>query len=157
VRLFPKFKDALMERSKIFLDEGAPERAKNYLEMLLKMDRDYPELSDWLVVAHTHDKRKWKAQTEEQDDPVIKGHLGGPADGKKVKGPHSQDDTSASGKNKIDISTVLRERSNFYTLLGLSVDFASEDELKKAYRVLSRQTHPDKHGGNDNVFTVVAK
>lgn len=80
----------------------------------------------------------------------MKGHL--PA----VGNPASTVSTS-SARAKINIQTILKERTNYYSLIGVSVDFSNDDELKKAYRVISRQTHPDKHGGDNSVFTVVAK
>lgn len=40
---------------------------------------------------------------------------------------------------------------NYYDILGVNKN-ASEDDIKKAYRKLSKQYHPDKTGGDDTKF-----
>ena len=42
-----------------------------------------------------------------------------------------------------------------YTVLGLAADFSAED-LKRAYKKMSRITHPDKNGGSNARFQMVA-
>ena len=44
---------------------------------------------------------------------------------------------------------------NFYDILGISKG-ASQDEIKKAYRKLAHQHHPDKKGGDEAKFKQVA-
>lgn len=41
--------------------------------------------------------------------------------------------------------------NNYYEILGLSKG-ATQDEIKKAYRKLSKQHHPDMEGGSDDKF-----
>src|SRR5690348_11273137 len=41
--------------------------------------------------------------------------------------------------------------SDYYTILGVPKS-ASQDEIKKAYRKLAHQHHPDKQGGDEKKF-----
>src|SRR3954466_2549046 len=42
-------------------------------------------------------------------------------------------------------------KRDYYEILGISKS-ASADEIKRAYRKLAMQHHPDKHGGDDSQF-----
>ena len=42
-------------------------------------------------------------------------------------------------------------KKNYYDILGVSKN-ASQDEIKKAFRSLSKKYHPDKNGGDDSKF-----
>ena len=40
---------------------------------------------------------------------------------------------------------------DYYNILGVNKT-ASQDEIKKAYRTLAMQHHPDRNGGDDSMF-----
>ena len=42
-------------------------------------------------------------------------------------------------------------KKNYYDILGVNKN-ASQDEIKKAYRSLSKKYHPDRNGGDDSKF-----
>jgi DnaJ-class molecular chaperone len=43
---------------------------------------------------------------------------------------------------------------NYYTVLGITKD-ANEEEIKKAYKKLAMQFHPDKPDGNKDIFNMI--
>lgn len=47
-------------------------------------------------------------------------------------------------------------KRDYYEVLGVAKS-ASADELKRAYRKLAMQHHPDKHGGDDSQFKEIAE
>ena len=42
-------------------------------------------------------------------------------------------------------------KKNYYDILGVNKN-ATQDDIKKAYRNLSKKYHPDKNGGDDSKF-----
>lgn len=45
---------------------------------------------------------------------------------------------------------------NLYEILGVSMD-CTKSELKNAYNMLAKKHHPDKNGGNDNMFELITE
>src|SRR6266536_4341725 len=45
---------------------------------------------------------------------------------------------------------------NYYEILGVEKS-ASADEIKRAYRKLAMEHHPDKHGGDDAKFKEIGE
>ena len=48
------------------------------------------------------------------------------------------------------------EKQDYYDVLGIQKG-ASADEIKKAYRRLAVQHHPDKEGGNETKFKEISE
>ena len=44
--------------------------------------------------------------------------------------------------------------SDYYEILGINKG-ATEAEIKRAYRTLAQEHHPDKHGGDDKKFKAI--
>ena len=129
--LFPNYARALFRRAACLIEAGRPSEAIKSLEGLLKIDRSWPNLSDWLVRAHALAKRlesstfkaSWKKSrrsTEDAGAPEV-GSLG----------------------------------SDLYAVLGVSAD-ATDQQLKRAYRLMSLKYHPDKQGGSTRDFQRIA-
>lgn len=102
---FPAFKQALHVAGTIHLDAGDADASTRIWSQVLKLDRDYPHLCEWLARAAV-DKRREPNQ-------------------------------------------------RYFQVLELNHDF-SDEELKKAYRRLSRVVHPDREGGSTAAFEAVA-
>ena len=47
-------------------------------------------------------------------------------------------------------------KRDYYEVLGIPKS-ASADEIKKAYRLLSKKHHPDKEGGNEETFKEISE
>jgi len=66
-RLYPRYKKAIFERGVTHLDAGNPSEALQEFTRVLRMDRDWPELSGWVVQAATAETRYNKALKAEQE------------------------------------------------------------------------------------------
>ncbi|KAK3253743.1 hypothetical protein CYMTET_37015 [Cymbomonas tetramitiformis] len=56
--LFPQYKSALHEKGLALLEAGRPGQAVEELEKLLRVDRSWPDLSEWLVRGHVLARRR---------------------------------------------------------------------------------------------------
>ncbi|KAF9290147.1 hypothetical protein BGZ68_007850 [Mortierella alpina] len=74
-----------------------------------------------------------------------------PADHKPVEREYTPEQVAA-------VKAIRSSGGDFYKVLGINKD-ASDSEIKKAYRKLALQMHPDKNGapGADEAFKIVSK
>jgi len=49
--IYPRYKKGIFERALLSLDKGSPAHALTDLERLLRLDREWPNISDWIVRA----------------------------------------------------------------------------------------------------------
>src|SRR5580704_10914441 len=50
----------------------------------------------------------------------------------------------------------MANKRDYYEILGISKT-ATADEIKRAYRKLAMQHHPDRHGGDDSQFKEIGE
>ena len=133
--LYPRYTRALFRRAACFLEVGQPVDALAAFVDLLRVDRKWPGLCEWLVRS--------KAQLRRQEQ------------GKKFGGDFG--DLGEGGAAAADgAPPVARGPVDHYAALGVTSD-ATETQLKKAYRLMSLKTHPDKKGGSTEMFQRVGK
>ena len=137
LNLFPRYARALFRRAACLLEAGRPKEAIKSLETLLRVDRKWPNLCDWLVRAHAQAKRM------EKDDRYRPSW-------KKTdkRGHEGQQRESCDGAPELS-------GSDLYSILGVSSD-ATDQQLKRAYRLMSLKYHPDKQGGSTRDFQRIA-
>lgn len=56
----------------------------------------------------------------------------------------------------LGLLTLVSAATDYYKVLGVGKS-ASDSEIKKQYKKLSKQYHPDKKGGDENKFVEVAR
>jgi len=133
--LFPRYGRALFRRAACLLEAGLSVEAVRAFEVLLGIDREWPDLCNWLVRAHAHVKR-----SERNDRSRFASTK--PKRGNKCPGDEVGVDGELNG-------------SDYYSVLGVSQD-ATEKQLKRAYRLMSLKYHPDKEGGSTRAFQLIA-
>lgn len=119
--LFPCYKRALFRMGVIRLENGEPDVAVKMFETLCGLDREWPNVLDWLVKAHAAVRRNAGPCSYIHEEPQ-----------------DSQPGLGANFQNREGWATAAGERDiatekNHYTVLGVSTD-ATEKQLKKAYR-----------------------
>ena len=129
--LFPNYARALFRRAACLIEAGRPEEAIKSLEVLLRVDRAWPNLCDWLVRAHALARR-----LDSKDSFKSSWKRG-----------------RRSREAAEDAATP--EVSDLYSVLGVSAD-ATDQQLKRAYRLMSLKYHPDKQGGSTRDFQRIA-
>lgn len=150
--IFPKYKLALLERGITLLDAGRPEVAVRAFGQLLKLDRDWPGLDAHLLKAHAAARR--------QSDGAQEGHQQGMIAGEVERdiAPVLSEDAAKAFDGSIgmlvsDFDRASSAALDAYQVLGVAADHSAA-ELKRAYKMKSKQYHPDKHGGSNTAFQV---
>jgi hypothetical protein len=113
------------------MEKQQPKEAQKGFERLLRVDRKWPKLLDWLIRAAAQVKRQ-----------AANG-------GKKAGGAASFEEEEERPEG------AATGNEDFYSVLGVSTD-ATEAQLKRAYRLRSLKVHPDKKGGSVEAFQLVA-
>ena len=137
LRLFPRYTRALFRRAACLLESGNAEQAVEAFKDLYRVDRNWPNLSDWMVRAYSLKKRQ------------AKGYQG------SVEFEEQSAPDQGNSNNSTD-ATVIAKEVDHYAVLGVSTD-ASEKQLKTAYRMRSLQFHPDRKAGNTGAFQRIAE
>jgi len=130
--LFPNYARALFRRAACLIEAGRPSEAVKSLEGLLRVDRSWPNLCDWLVRAHALAKRLDNKDTFKAS---------------WKRGRRSRETAETAGTPEVG--------SDLYAILGVSAD-ATDQQLKRAYRLMSLKYHPDKQGGSTRDFQRIA-
>jgi hypothetical protein len=127
--LFPRYTRGLRDLALLQLDSGRPQDALHTLKQVLRLDRAFPKLDDWIV----------QASAEVNRDDLAKAEA--------LQRAHSAAHTALADQTlPPDAQATLLElagRTNHYTVLQLCHDF-DEAELRKAFRQAGRTYHPDK-------------
>eukprot|EP00928_Gymnodinium_smaydae_P031713 TRINITY_DN23192_c0_g1_i1.p1 TRINITY_DN23192_c0_g1~~TRINITY_DN23192_c0_g1_i1.p1 ORF type:complete len:1040 (-),score=169.04 TRINITY_DN23192_c0_g1_i1:75-3143(-) len=139
--LFPRYARALFRRGACQLEVGLSDDATRSFEMLLRLDRSWPNLIDWLVRAAAQSRRTQR---------------GGGFQGFEGKGRRSKADAAGDASAGDEtFCTSDGKAMDHYTILGVTTD-ATEKQLKRAYRLMSLKYHPDKQGGSTRAFQQIA-
>lgn len=142
LRLFPRYTRALFRRAACLLEAGKAEEAIEGFKALYRVDRDWPQLSEWLIRAFSLRKRQQKGYKRGDEDDEDEGTPGG------VASPSTPSTTQAAD--------ILAKEVDHYQVLGVSTD-ATEKQLKTAYRMRSLQFHPDRKEGHTAAFQRIAE
>jgi len=145
LRRFPRYKDAHFELGLTLLDAGYPRVAVASFERLLHIDRKWPQLDEWLTRSQVFMMRDEEMRQQMQSVPQLES-----ADLEFVRAMSLAMQQCGFVVNNEPPSTA-----DHYTFLGVNLDH-SVDELKKAYKRLSKVYHPDRQGGSNSAFQRVA-
>jgi hypothetical protein len=139
--VFPKYARALFRRALCLLESAQPADALATLERLLRVDRTWPRLLDWLIRAAAQARRQ--VAQGGKGDSGSSGEYGRADDGDPEGGGGGGSGGGGSGN------------ADYYSVLGVPAD-ATDAQLKRAYRLKSLKAHPDKPGGSVGAFQLVA-
>ena len=150
LRLFPTYQKALFRRAVILMELDKPKAAKSAFLDLLRINRNWPKLAEWLTRCVANLKRKhpnapWDFDEDFQDDADDVDPLSSSSSSGEV--PAAPDGVEMSNPDVV---------IDHYTVLGVDAD-ASHTQLKRAYRLRSLKFHPDKASGSTVAFQRVAE
>jgi tetratricopeptide (TPR) repeat protein len=146
--LFPRFARALFRKAACLLEGNRPREAVKVFETLLRVDRKWPSLCEWLVRSHAHERRaekQWGKGGRPDSDEESDEKDGKDEHDEKGPLPGFSGGVNMHGKGHVD----------HYLALGVTSD-ATEAQLKRAYRMMSLKFHPDRAGGSTVAFQRVA-
>lgn len=141
--LLPKFGRALFRRATCLLEDSKPTQAVAAFEDLYRVNRDWPNLSDWLLRAHAATRRAETASTSATSEST---------NGSRSAAAHG--DQAVLGDDTPAAEGLAREPDH-YVVLGVTVD-ATDKQLQQAYRMRSLKFHPDRKGGSTRAFQRIA-
>ena len=136
LRLFPRFPRAIFRRAVVLLERGDTFRASKAFDDLYRIDRDWPNLDNWLVRTHALLKRAKKSGGSSGKSSFLH------AASAFSKADAKQKATTTAAKDK---ETEFIQETNHYKCLGVTSD-ATAKQLKSAYRMTSLRWHPDRKG-----------
>ena len=119
LRLFPRYSRALFRRAACLLEAGKADLAVEGFKDLYRIDRDWINLSEWLVRAYSLRKRQAKGYQGGVEYEDVKDN--------RTNGGGDKDSKAADG-------AAIAKEVDHYAVLGVSTD-ASEKQLKTAYRM----------------------
>eukprot|EP00633_Aureoumbra_lagunensis_P003857 CAMPEP_0197315700 /NCGR_PEP_ID=MMETSP0891-20130614/39480_1 /TAXON_ID=44058 ORGANISM="Aureoumbra lagunensis, Strain CCMP1510" /NCGR_SAMPLE_ID=MMETSP0891 /ASSEMBLY_ACC=CAM_ASM_000534 /LENGTH=933 /DNA_ID=CAMNT_0042804819 /DNA_START=92 /DNA_END=2890 /DNA_ORIENTATION=+ len=156
--LFPAYTKAIFRKAVLLFECGKPKAAKRWFLELLRLQRNWPQLSQWLTRCIALYKRKSskKQRYQDWDDSAD--------DSSDDEGVHrmppspntsTDEDPKSRAQTLEDISNP-DIKIDYYSILGVDAD-ASSAQLKRAYRISSLRYHPDKKNGSTIAFQRVAE
>ena len=140
--LYPRYTRALFRRAACLLEAGQPKEALAAFVTLLRVDRKWPSLCEWLVRATAQCRR----QEQGKKFGGAMGDFGSSGGDGNGGGGAAAAGADGSGTPVEHLGPV-----DHYGALGVTSD-ATEAQLKRAYRMMSLKTHPDKKGGSAQLF-----
>jgi hypothetical protein len=145
-----RYARALFRRAACLLEKGDAGGAVEGFKALYRVDRNWPNLSEWLVRAFSLQKRQkngYRSDQGVQYDETPKRH---PASSSSSESPSSDKNGAETEGERIT------KEVDHYAVLGVSTD-ATDKQLKTAYRMCSLLYHPDKPTGNTAAFQRIAE
>ena len=160
--LLPRFGRALFRKAACLLEAARPVEAVEAFEVLYRVDRNWPRLSDWLLRAHAA-QRRMAAQGDDASPDGTRGRTrkswySSSSSSSAADGGGGQGGSASSPGGSTDASDgdTLSKESDHYVVLGVTCD-ATDKQIQQAYRMRSLKYHPDRKGGSTAAFQRIAQ